>query len=142
MINKTYFPKSKDTNGTWHFVDAQGKVLGRLATEISKLLIGKDEPTYTPGVPSGNKVVVTNAGKIAVTGNKKEGKVYFRHTRYPSGIREVKLGEMMEKFPTRPLEKAVKGMLPKNKLQKKYMANLYIYEGEEHPHTAQEKAKK
>jgi len=113
-------------------------VLGRVATEIAKLLMGKDEATYTPGVMSGNKVVVTNSAKIAVTGNKMADKTYFRHTRYPGGIKQATLEEVMAKDPTKPLRMAVKGMLPKNKLQKRYMANLHIYAGEEHPHTAQE----
>lgn len=140
-MNKTYTPKVKEIEGKWHFVDAKDVVLGKLATEVSKILLGKESSTYTPGVPSKNHVVVTNAAKIHVSGNKKDDKVYYRHSDYPGALKKETLREVMEKYPTRAVERAVSGMLPKTKLRKKYMANLHVYAGEEHPHTAQEGSK-
>ena len=137
-MSKSYRPTKNEFQTEWNFVDANGKVLGRLATEIAAKLIGKDKATYTPGVLPNVKVVVTNASKVAVTGNKETGKIYYRHTNFPGGIKQETLGELREKNPSKIIENAVKGMLPQNKLRNRFMANLYVYEGTEHPHTAQE----
>jgi large subunit ribosomal protein L13 len=138
MKNKTSFKKSFNSETKWHFMDADGKVLGKFATEVSKVLIGKHKAEYAPLVNTGDKVVVLNAKKIAVTGKKLDDKVYHRYTGYPSGIRSEKLRDLLERRPTEAVRRAVKGMLPKNKLLKVRMRNLYIYEGNEHPHKAQE----
>lgn len=137
-MSKSYRPGKDEFDTEWSFVDANGKVLGRLATEIAAKLVGKDKATYTPGVLPMSKVVVTNAAKVAVTGNKESDKVYYRHSNYPGGLRQETLGEMRAKHPERIIQNAVKGMLPNNKLRDRFMANLYVYEGAEHPHTAQE----
>ena len=137
-MNKTHNPKTVDIKSEWYFVDADNVGLGKLATKVAKILIGKDSATYTPGIPSKNHVVVTNASKIHVSGNKMEGKVYYRHSDYPGALKQETLKEVMEKYPTRAVERAVSGMLPKTKLRKRYMAKLHVYEGTEHPHTAQE----
>ena len=135
-MNKTHTPKANE-GAQWFFVDVEGKILGKVATEIAKLLLGKDTATYTPGVFSGNHVVVTNAEKVAVTGNKVEDKTYYRHSDYPGALKQETLAEVLEKYPERAVERAVKGMLPGTKLRKKYMANLHVYVGPEHPHEAQ-----
>lgn len=136
-MNKTHTPVHTKIERAWHLIDADGKVLGRLATEIAKILTGKNKATFTPNINVGDCVVVINAEKIAVTGNKLSSKKYYRHTGYPGGIRETTLGKLLEKHPTAALEKAISGMLPKNKLRKKRMANLHVYAGPEHPHEAQ-----
>lgn len=141
-MTKSFFPRKEGKEIEWFFFDVEGKVLGRIASEIAVKLIGKDSPKYTPGVLSGNKVVVTNAAKVAVTGNKEDDKTYYRHSGYPGGLKSETLGEVREKDPTRIIKMAVKGMLPRNKLTKKYMANLYIYPDAEHPHKAHEKGAK
>jgi large subunit ribosomal protein L13 len=138
---KTHMPKLQDIAVEWHFVDAEGKVLGRLASEIAAYLIGKHKAVYTPHLNLGDKVVVTNAAKIAVTGNKRKGKIYHWHTGYPGGIKSESFEHLLQRKPSEVLRKAVKGMLPKNKLEKKRMCNLYIYSGSEHPHQAQQNAK-
>lgn len=135
-------PKTKDIKEEWHFVDAKGKVLGKLATEVSVQLVGKNTPTYTPGALSGNHVVVTNAAKVAVTGNKRQDKTYYRHSNYPGGLKAETFAEIIAKNPPKAIELAVRGMLPINKLRKRYMAHLHVYAGTEHPHSAQEKVKK
>lgn len=137
MNKKTYIPKSEDRSKvTWNHIDANGKILGKLATQISKLLIGKDEATYTPGVFRNNKVVVTNAAKVQVTGRKQDRKFYFKHSDFPGALKKKTLRQVMEKDPREVIKLAVKGMLPKNKLTKKYLANLYIYPNDEYPHKA------
>jgi large subunit ribosomal protein L13 len=141
-MNKTYRPNTKDITPKWHLVDADGRVLGKLATEVSTLLLGKDKATYTPGVLSGNHVVVTNSSKISVTGNKMKKKVYYRHSNYPGGLKSETLGQLMKKDPTKAVERAVKGMLPTTKLRKRYMANLHVYAESEHPHSSQVGARK
>ena|SRR5688572_7606568 len=138
---KTFAPNPKKVETKWHFIDADNKVLGRIATEISILLMGKNKAIYAPNEVVGDKVVVINAKKVAVTGNKAHDKVYHHYTGFPGGLRTITFEKLMEKKPTEALRKAVKGMLPKNKLQKILMSNLYIYEGAEHPHTAQENIK-
>lgn len=137
-MNKSFYPTKDDKEVNWFFFDADGKILGKIATEIAVKLIGKEDSKYTPGVLSGNKVVVTNAEKVAVTGRKETQKVYYRHSDYPGGLKAERLEEVREKSPIRIIQRAVKGMLPQNKLTKKYMANLYIYPGAKHPHKAHE----
>lgn len=136
--NLTTFKNSYTTNKSWHFINAEGKVLGKLAVEIANILNGKNKAEYVPTTVTGDKVVVTNAEKIIVTGNKLSDKVYNWHTGFPKGLREINLKDLMAKKPTEAITKAVKGMLPKNRLQAKKLSNLYVYEGENHPHKAQE----
>jgi len=138
-MNKTsYIPKADERKEiTWTHIDAEGKVLGKLAVKVAKRLTGKDKATYTPGVFRQNKVVVTNAKKVAVTGNKEDKKIYYRHSDYPGALKKRTLKQVMENDPREVIKLAVKGMLPKNKLTKKYLANLYIYADAEHPHKAQ-----
>jgi large subunit ribosomal protein L13 len=136
-MNKTYAPNPKKLTPEWFFVNVDGKVLGKVASEISRMLLGKDTPTYTPGVLSGNHVVVTNAAKVAVTGTKMQDKLYYRHSNYPGGLKKETLAQLMKKDPTKAVQRAVRGMLPGTKLTKRYMANLHVYAGTEHPHEAQ-----
>jgi len=137
-MNKTFAPKkSENLTKEWHFVDAENKILGKVAVDIAKKLMGKDKSIYTRNMNVGDKVVVVNAERVAVTGKKLEDKIYYRHTGYPGGLRSVTLGEIMAKNPDRAIRLAVKGMLPKNKLQKVRLANLYIYKGNNHPHMGQ-----
>ena len=139
-MNKTFAPKkSENINKDWYLIDAENKILGKVAVDVAKKLMGKDKSTYTRNMNVGDKVVVVNAEKVAVTGKKLEDKIYYRHTGYPGGLRSATLGEVMEKYPDRAIRQAVKGMLPKNKLQKVRLANLYIYKGIEHPHMGQVK---
>ena len=135
--SKTFSQKPADVTRTWYLVDATEAPLGRLATEIAKYLIGKQKPTYTPHVDGGDYVVVINAAKSKVTGNKETGKVYYRHTGFPGGIKDATLAEVREKAPERIIEAAVKGMIPRNKLAPGRLARLKVYAGEEHAHTAQ-----
>jgi large subunit ribosomal protein L13 len=134
---KTYSAKPGEVTRKWWVVDAEGKNLGRLASEIAIVLRGKNKPQYTPHVDTGDFVVVVNAQKIAVTGNKLQGKIYYRHSGYPGGLRSRTLGEMLERRPNEVLRKAVKGMLPKNRLAARQLTKLKIYAGPEHPHVAQ-----
>lgn len=137
MNKKTYIPKSDERSKvTWTHIDASGKVLGRIAAKVAKTLMGKDRADFTPGVFRQNKVVVTNASDVVVTGNKRSAKKYFRHSDYPGAIKERTFEEIMEDDPREVIKLAVKGMLPRNKLTKKYLANLYIYPSDEHPHKA------
>ena len=137
MINKTTAAK-KTQNRTWYFYDATNKVLGMLAADIAKMLIGKNNPEYSPNQNTGGIVVVTNAEKIALTGNKMKKKEYIHHTGFPKGLREEKIEKILETNPTRILIAAVTGMLPKNKLRSERLNNLHVYAGPEHPHKAQE----
>ena len=121
----------------WYVIDAQGKVLGRMATEIAKVLRGKHKPTFTPNQDIGDFVIVVNARSVKLTGTKLEQKVYFRHTEYPGGIRERTAAQMLEKKPEDLIRLAVKGMLPKNRLSRKLVTKLKVYAGPEHPHDAQ-----
>ena len=132
-----YRVKASDIKAEWHLIDAEGKTLGRLASEIAVLLIGKHKPTYVRNLNSGDFVVVTNAEKIRVTGNKLQQKRYYKHSGYHGGLTERTLEGMLEKFPTRALKRAVKGMLPKNKLGRQMLARLKLYAGTEHRHEAQ-----
>lgn len=134
---KTFSQKPADVSREWFLVDASELPLGRIATIIADKLIGKSKPTYTPHVDGGDYVVVINAEKLVVTGDKETGKVYYRHSGFPGGIKDATLAEVREKFPERIIEKAVQGMLPKNKLSADRMGRLKIFAGSEHAHTAQ-----
>jgi large subunit ribosomal protein L13 len=134
---KTWNAKTNEIERCWYVVDAEGQTLGRLATRIADTLRGKRKPEYTPHVDTGDFVVVVNAEKIAVTGKKREEKVYYRHSGYPGGLRSRTLGEELERRPTEVLRKAVKGMLPRNRLARQQINKLKIYAGPEHPHVAQ-----
>ena len=134
---KTYSAKKGEITRDWYVVDAEGKTLGRLATVIAERLRGKGKPSFTPHVDTGDFVVVVNAEKIAVTGSKLDTKIYYRHSGYPGGIKQRTLREQLERRPTEVLRKAVKGMLPKNKLAARQLTKLKIYAGPEHPHEAQ-----
>src|SRR6187200_1418729 len=136
-LMKTYVANSLDRERNWLLVDAEGQTLGRLATQIADALRGKRKPVYTPHVDTGDFVVVVNAEKISVTGQKLEEKMYYRHSGYPGGLRERTLREQLERQPTEVLRKAVKGMLPRNKLGRAQLTKLKIYAGPEHPHEAQ-----
>jgi large subunit ribosomal protein L13 len=135
---KTYLTKPAEVERQWYVVDAEGKNLGRLASEIAKILRGKHKPIYSPSVDCGDYVIVLNADKISVTGRRLDQKYYYRHSGYPGGISSISLREQLEKHPTRPLEAAVKGMLPKNPLGRKMLKKLKLYTGSEHPHQAQQ----
>ena len=134
---KTYNAKPGEIDRLWYVVDAEGKTLGRLATQIADTLRGKGKPEYTPHVDTGDFVVVVNAEKIAVTGNKLDNKIYYRHSGYPGGLKERPLREELARRPTEVLRKAVKGMLPRNRLARAQITKLKIYAGPDHPHTAQ-----
>ena len=135
---KTVSAKKETVRRDWYVVDATDKVLGRVATEIANRLRGKHKPEYTPHIDTGDYIVVVNADKVRVTGNKATDKIYFRHTGYPGGIKETSFGKLMETHPERAIEIAVKGMMPRNKLSKAMLGKLKIYAGGEHPHTAQQ----
>lgn len=135
---KTYLTKPADVERQWYVVDAEGKNLGRLASQIAAILRGKHKPIYSPSVDCGDYVIVLNADKVAVTGRRMDQKVYYRHSGYPGGISSITLREQLDRNPTRPLELAVKGMLPKNPLGRKMFKKLKVYTGSEHPHGAQQ----
>lgn len=137
MNTKTFSQKPADVSRRWVLIDAKDATLGRLATEISRYLIGKYKPTYTPHVDGGDYVVVINAAEVPVTGDKETDKIYYRHSGFPGGIKDVQLKDVRERFPERIIEHAVKGMLPKNKLAPERMARLKIFAGSEHAHAAQ-----
>ena len=137
MSTKTYNAKPGEVAREWYLVDAEGQTLGRLATRIADTLRGKGKPQYTPHVDTGDFVIVVNAEKITVTGNKLDQKQYFRHSGYPGGLRSRTLREQLERRPTEVLRKAVKGMLPRNRLSRAQITKLKIYAGPEHPHDAQ-----
>jgi large subunit ribosomal protein L13 len=136
-VMKTYSAKPKEIEQRWYLVDAEGQTLGRLATRIADTLRGKRKPQYTAHIDTGDFVVVVNAEKIAVTGKKLEQKVYRRHSGYPGGLRERTLAEQLERRPTEVLRRAVRGMLPRNRLARRQLTKLKIYAGPEHPHAAQ-----
>ena len=131
---KTTMIKQANIQRQWHLYDLKGKVLGRVATEIARLLMGKHKPNYTPHLDNGDYVVVINASQLVVTGKKLQDKKYYRHSNYPGGFREETLAEKMAKDPTKVVELAVKGMLPKNKLQQRRLRRLKVYPGPDHPH--------
>lgn len=136
---KTYSTKASDIKREWHVIDASGRPLGRLATEIVNLLRGKHKPIYERHLDTGDFVIVVNAGKVRVTGGKELKKVYYRYSGYPGGIRSETIEQMLEKHPARLIKLAVQGMLPKNTLGRAMIRKLKIYEGPEHPHQAQVK---
>lgn len=135
---KTYAVKAKEIKKDWYVVDAEGQTLGRLATQIARVLIGKHKPTFSKHMDVGDFVVVVNADKFVLSGNKENAKEYVRHSRYPGGLRTVSFQEMMTKFPDRIIKAAVDGMLPKNKLRAVRMRKLKIYTSAQHPHQAQQ----
>lgn len=135
---KTYSPKVAEIDRRWWLVDAEGKVLGRLATEVARILRGKHKPTYTPHMDMGDYIVVINAEKVQLTGNKAEQKTYFRHSGFMGGERHIPFKEMLEKNPERVIELAVKGMLPKNNLGRLMRKKLRVYAGAAHPHEGQQ----
>jgi large subunit ribosomal protein L13 len=134
---KTYSPKKKDIRRAWYVVDADGAVLGRLASEVAKILRGKHKPTYAPHLDTGDQVVVINAEKIRLSGEKVGKKVYHRHSGYPGGIREVPYERLLARHPERLVEQAVKGMLPRTRLGRQMAGKLFVYRGSEHPHAGQ-----
>ncbi len=134
---KTISANKATVNKEWVIVDAEGQVLGRLASEVAKILRGKNKPSFTPHVDGGDNVIVINAEKVALTGKKMSDKVYIRHSGYPGGQRSQTAAEILAKFPERLVEKAVKGMLPKNKLGRKLFSNLHVVIGAEHKYEAQ-----
>jgi large subunit ribosomal protein L13 len=136
-MQKTWNAKPGELDRRWYVVDAEGKTLGRLATQIADTLRGKGKPQYTPHVDTGDFVVVVNAEKIAVTGKKLDQKIYFRHSGYPGGLRSRSLREELQRRPAEVLRKAVKGMLPRNRLARQQITKLKIYAGPDHPHEAQ-----
>jgi len=135
---KTYNAKPETVKRDWFVVDADGKTLGRMAAEIAHRLRGKHKPEYTPHVDTGDYIIVINADKVAVSGKKESDKVYYRHTGYPGGLKETTLGKLRDRAPARIIEKAVKGMLPKNPLGRAMYRKLRVYSGSEHEHTAQQ----
>lgn len=134
---KTYSAKPLEVERKWYLIDAEGEILGRLAVRIANILRGKNKPEYTPNVDTGDFVIVINADKICVTGNKETDKIYLHHTGYPGGLRSINFRDLMEKDGTLAIRKAVKGMLPHNTIGAEQLTKLKIYTGSEHPHAAQ-----
>lgn len=137
MQQKSYYPKAGDVEGQWYIVDAAGQNLGRLASRIATVLLGKHRPEYTPGVDLGDAVIVLNCGQITVTGTKMTDKTYYRYSGFQGGLKETSLRRMLETHPDRVIQEAVWGMLPHNRLGRQLIKKLKIYAGSEHPHTAQ-----
>jgi large subunit ribosomal protein L13 len=134
---KTYAPKPRDIERRWYVIDAQGSVLGRLASETAKILRGKDKPTFAPHADTGDHVVIVNARGVELTGGKETKKIAYRHSGYPGGLTETDYGRLMRERPSFVVEKAVRGMLPKNRLGRQMISKLAVYAGPEHPHQAQ-----
>jgi len=134
---KTYQAKKEELEYKWYLVNDEGKVLGRMATELAKILKGKNKPTYTPHLDTGDFVIVVNAGKVTLTGKKMKDKIYYHHTGYPGGIKEITAEKLLMKKPTEMIRMAVKGMLPKNSLGRQMLRKLKVYAGPKHPHEAQ-----
>jgi large subunit ribosomal protein L13 len=135
---KSFIPCKEDMQKKWHVIDAEGQVLGRLAARAARLLTGKDKPVYTPFLDTGDHVIVINAEKIKLTGNKLKDKKYYHHTGYPGGLKEISAGALLEKHPDRLVRDAIFGMLPKTKLGRSMRKKLKVYKGPEHPHQAQQ----
>ena len=135
---RTYSPKPGEVARTWHVIDAQDVVLGRLASNVATLLRGKHKPTFAPHIDTGDFVIIVNADKVVLTGNKREQAFAYRHSGYPGGLRKQSFGELLDTRPERLLEKVVKGMLPKSKLGRAQGKKLKVYAGPDHPHTAQQ----
>jgi large subunit ribosomal protein L13 len=136
-MTKTYSVKASEIQRDWHLVDATYQVLGKLATRVAQLLMGKHKPMFSKHLDTGDNVVVVNAAKVKVTGNKMKNKLYYRHTGYPGGLKSINLEKLMETHPERVIEYAVKGMVPHNKLGVQMMKKLRVYAGAEHPHQSQ-----
>ena len=134
---RTYTPKAKEIERSWHVIDASGKTLGRLATQVARLLQGKHKPMRSPNIDVGDFVVVINAAEVRVTGKKAKQKIYYRHSGYPGGLKSITLAKLLETHPTRVIEHAVKGMLPHNSLGRAMGRRLKVYAGNTHPHQAQ-----
>lgn len=135
---KTYMQRKEDVVRDWYVVDAEGETLGRLATKVASVLRGKHKPTYTPHIDGGDYVIVVNADKVKLTGNKLNDKIYYNHSRYTGGLRERTAKEMLEKYPVEMIERAVKGMLPKGRLGRQMYKKLFVYAEGNHPHSAQQ----
>ena len=133
----SYMQKKETVTRNWYVIDAEGKPLGRVASKAAVVLRGKHKPTYTPHVDCGDYVIIVNASKVLLTGNKMEDKKYYNHSQYPGGLRIRTAKEMVERYPEEMVEKAVKGMLPKNRLGRSMYKKLFVYAGENHPHMAQ-----
>ncbi len=136
-MEKTYYPKAGEFTQEWVLVDANDQNLGRLAAKIASLLLGKHKPNFTPGVETGDFVVVVNAERVTVTGNKMEDKMYYKHSNYPGGLKAISLRQQLQKHPDRVLRSAVWGMLPHNKFGRQVIKKLKVYAGPDHPHQAQ-----
>ena len=136
-MQKTYYPKPGDVTREWYVVDAMDRNLGRLASRIARVLMGKDKPQYTPGVDVGDFVIVINAERIAVTGKRLDQKIYYRHSGYPGGLKKISLRDQLAKAPERVIRSAVWGMIPHNRFGRKLLKKLKVYAGPEHPHQAQ-----
>lgn len=136
-VDKTYFPKAAEITEEWFLFDAENQNLGRLATTVASILLGKHKPDFTPGMDTGAYVVIVNCGKIQVTGKKLDDKVYYHHSNYPSGIKAITLRQQLVKHPDRVLKAAVWGMLPHNKFGRQVIKKLKLYAGADHPHAAQ-----
>ena len=134
---KTYSVKASEITREWHLIDAEDKILGKVATEVAKLLMGKHKPTFSRHIDVGDNVVVINAAKIKVTGDKGQQKLYYRHTGYPGGLRSENLDNVLKKHPERVIEHAVRGMIPHNRLGDQIIKKLRVYAGPEHPHQSQ-----
>ncbi|MDZ4768788.1 MAG: 50S ribosomal protein L13 [Chloroflexota bacterium] len=136
--HKTYTPSPEDIERKWWIVDAEGQTLGRLASTVAPILRGKHKPIFTPNLDTGDFVIVINAGKVAVTGKRLDDKMYYRHSGYNSGLKEINLRDQLKRFPIRPIEDAIRGMLPKNSLGRTMFKKLKVYPEGEHPHEAQQ----
>lgn len=134
---KTYSLSAKDIDKAWQVIDAEGQTLGRLSTEVARLLMGKHKPSYSPHLDMGDFVIVVNASRVRVTGKKLDDKVYYRHSGHMGGLKETVLSEMLQKHPGRVIELAVRGMLPRNRLSRHLLRHLKVYAGPDHPHEAQ-----
>jgi len=137
-MKRTYSPKPSDIDRRWFVVDADGKKLGRLSTEIARILTGKNKPQYAPHIDTGDFVIVVNAEKTVLTGRKEEQKVYYRHSGKPGSLKQETAGKLRERRPAELIQRAVKGMLPKNKIGRRQLKKLKVYAGPEHPHSAQQ----
>jgi len=137
-VEKTYIPKESEIHREWFVIDADGLILGRLASKVATVLLGKHKPTFTPGVETGDGVIVINAGKIRVTGKKLTDKIYYRHSGYPGGLKSISLRDQLDKHPDRVIRAAVWGMLPHNKRGKSIIKWLKVYAGAEHKHESQQ----
>ncbi len=137
---KSYTPKPSDIEHQWHVIDASGKILGKLATQVAGLLMGKHKPIFSRNLDTGDFVIIINAAKVRVTGNKAKQKLYYRHSGYPGGFKSISLENMMQTHPTRVIEHAIKGMLPHTRLGASMMKKLRVYADDTHPHQAQAKA--